>query len=126
MKMTKAERQRAIAMMNGWCEYYLETVKSYNRLCKEFTHVAKDNHFQEIDPKLVKNIEWLEEVVRDMSILLRTREILRKTLLQKRPNIRVDRLITRFFQTRACFSSKMDSAAAAFRHIVRFLEQGNL
>ena len=119
MKLKKHERIKALSMIDNWSYSYLLEIDFFNSVKQELS-TSCEEIFESKD--IADNLELLETYSREMCILLRIRELTITLRKNSKYSAKLDRLITRFFQSRQIFLSKWDAADRAISKIMGYLD----
>ena len=120
MKLKKHERKKALSMIDGWSASYLMEMDLFQSVERELAAFCSGVFEDKED--ITAHLELLQTSAREMCILLRIRELTLKLRREPKNSAKLDRLITRFFQSRQIFLSKWDAADRAISKIMGYLD----
>ena len=82
--MTNHQRVKALAMIESWWTSYTKKLDYLSQVCSEFTLASEQQESVNYDLHLIDCIHRIHEMIRDMKILLRMQQVMKKSLVQKR------------------------------------------
>jgi hypothetical protein len=95
--MTQLEREKAIPIVDIWCENYLECIAYHLGVASELDDLYGDRSCTHYIPQYHEFIAELDEMERDMKSLIRKRDLIKKFILLGKPPEYLDSLVRDFF-----------------------------
>ncbi len=121
MKLKKNERTKALRMIDGWSESYIAELEFYKDVENEFIAFSEEVIDFSDKQKIQLMIETLRDAGREMHILLRMRELTLNLRSDSKQIAKLDRLITRFFQSRQLYLGHWEAAEEIITYIMAYL-----
>ena len=119
--MTNHQRVKALAMIECWCNSYTKKLDYLSQVCSEFTLASEQQESVNYDLHLIDCIHRIHEMIRDMKILLRMQQVMKKSLVQKR-QICHETLLVEFFHARKSYAEKWSNIDECVGDIMLFLQ----
>ena len=117
MKLSKEQRRKAIAMVGERCAAFDKDIEVHISYRDEFVEVLNVGGYND-SGALQSVIGQMDEMVRDMRILIRKQQLVLSLAQKPRTATKIDRLLREFFQSRKSFAEKWSQIEARIESVM--------